>query len=175
MNRPRGEGLRGRTATRVAPPDGRAIDRTGAPLHLGAGGLTEARARHREGPPPCESGAVIGYPPRFRVTRAADYRLLQQHGDVFPGREVVVRRRPNGLSHPRLGIAAPRRFGRSVRRNRFRRLVREAFRAVADRLGAVDLLVAPKRTLEEPTIEGIRDDLVRTISARPAPARPTRR
>ena len=111
------------------------------------------------------------YPPAYRLRRAVDFRALQTAGEVFPGSEAVVRRRPNGLDHARLGIAAPTRYGDAVRRNRFRRLVREAFRACLGELGAFDYLVVPKRTLEEPTLAGLVHDLARTKTARPAPPR----
>jgi ribonuclease P protein component len=55
----------------------------------------------------------------------------------------------------RLAIAAPRAYGNAVRRNRLRRLVREAFRRLRPSLGDVDLLVAPRKTLREPTLEGL--------------------
>jgi len=37
---------------------------------------------------------------------------------------------PNALRHPRLGLAVGRRVGTAVRRNRVKRLLREAFRTV---------------------------------------------
>lgn len=61
--------------------------------------------------------------------------------------------------HARLGVATPRKYGGAVRRNRFRRLLREAFRRVAGALGSVDLLVEPRRDVAEPTLAGLLRDL----------------
>ncbi len=66
---------------------------------------------------------------------------------------------PNDVGIARLGLATPRRFGNAVRRNRFRRLTREAFRSMQAVLGGVDVFVAPRRGLDAPTLEGIRRDL----------------
>ena len=99
------------------------------------------------------------YPPEARLRRKQEFGRVLREGRLHPGVQVLVRLRPNELGRARLGVAAPRAYGKAVRRNRFKRLVREVFRSLQADLGAVDVFVAPRRGLEEPTLEGIRRDL----------------
>lgn len=51
----------------------------------------------------------------------------------------------NGLPHPRLGLSVSKRLGNAVARNRWKRILREAFRLHRERLPAgLDLVVVPR-------------------------------
>jgi hypothetical protein len=54
---------------------------------------------------------------------------VRTRGRRFVGAQVMVRRERRRSA--RLGVSSPKKYGDAVRRNRFRRLVRAAFRAVA--------------------------------------------
>jgi ribonuclease P protein component len=81
-------------------------------------------------------------PPTHRVRSRTDF------GAVFDAKvrqargPIMLYARPNGLDHPRLGLAVPRRVGTAVRRNRIKRLLRESFRLKQHDLPAgFDLIV----------------------------------
>lgn len=78
-----------------------------------------------------------------------DFRTLYYRGKslVHPGLVTYVRR--NRLGYPRVGITTGKKVGGAVRRNRSRRVIREAFRPLWPRVGGYDIVfVARTRTAE---------------------------
>jgi ribonuclease P protein component len=86
-----------------------------------------------------------------RVRKRAEFLEIQGDGARVNGDCLVfiLKRRPAG-SPLRLGITASRKIGGAVQRNRARRLIREAFRALFHELPrAVDIVVIVRRPLGE--------------------------
>lgn len=80
---------------------------------------------------------------RLRTRRHFHYMAYKFKRHV--GKWMLIDVKPNRLATTRLGITASRRYGKSHDRNRFKRLVREAFRLSKDihSLGC-DLNVRPR-------------------------------
>jgi ribonuclease P protein component len=55
----------------------------------------------------------------------------------------------SAAGHPRLGLTVPRRVGGAVVRNRWKRLLREAFRLNQHELPAIDFVCVPRSTAPE--------------------------
>ena len=74
---------------------------------------------------------------------------------------IIVFGHPNGLPHARLGLSVSRKVGGAVIRNRWKRLLREAFRLNRQKLPTgIDLIVIP-RAGKEPMLASLSESLVR--------------
>jgi ribonuclease P protein component len=97
----------------------------------------------------------------MRVRRQADFDRVHQ-GSAYAADEVlVIRACPNEVGMTRLGLSLSRKVGNAVLRNRWKRLMREAFRQNYDRLpGGLDLVIRPRRG-SSPQFVPIQESLLR--------------
>lgn len=68
------------------------------------------------------------FPRRMRLTRSGEFDRVFAAKRSTADEVLTIYAAPNGLPYPRLGILAGRKLGKAVRRNRAKRLIREAFR-----------------------------------------------
>ena len=72
----------------------------------------------------------------------------------------------NGLGYSRMGLMVSRRFGKSVRRNRLKRLCREVFRLARRQMPVgIDFVVLPKGRPESYSLETVDQSLRKLLNS----------
>jgi ribonuclease P protein component len=101
--------------------------------------------------------------PHEHLRRPADFKRCYDRRRSAADGWLVVYACENGLPYARLGLSVSRKVGSAVRRNRLRRLYREAFRLSKHQLPVgLDLVLIP-RGPEEPPLEALRASLVKLV------------
>src|SRR5437762_13003485 len=101
-----------------------------------------------------------------RIRRRAEYQQIYERGHRTHGRYLTLFTLSNDLPVGRLGIAATRKLGGAVERNRAKRLIREVFRRNKLAPG-FDVVVVPRRELLDASLTALeieyRSNIERTL------------
>ena len=106
------------------------------------------------------------YPKSLRIrTRRQFQQIARQHVKHI-GKWIVIEARKTPHSRLRLGITVSRQYGNAVKRNRFKRIVREAFRLCQIELpSGFDLNIKPRTAANHATSSEIKAELKLLLSS----------
>ena len=95
-----------------------------------------------------QEAVCLGFPRELRITDRPRYKRCYARGRRFLTRNFILFVLPvTARSHFCLGIAASRKVGKAVRRNRIKRLIREVFRLNQHEIRLkADIVVVVKRS-----------------------------
>ena len=117
------------------------------------------------------------FPKSFRLLRTGQFQQVFAARHSAADYAIIVFAAPNELSHCRLGLSVSKRTGNAVVRNRWKRLIREAFRkSCAELPSGFDLVVLPQRNADVRTVKHLDQSLKKLaakIVKRIAPKTPT--
>ena len=105
-----------------------------------------------------------------RIRRRTEFKEIYEKGTRIHGGYSTIFVLPNIHGVGRLGIAATKKLGGAVERNRAKRLIREIFRRNKIAPG-LDVVVVPRRKLLEASLSAIETDYRSTLERRLRPRR----
>jgi ribonuclease P protein component len=97
-----------------------------------------------------------------RIRRHAEFQEIYKTGARVQSRYCTLFVKPNSFKVGRLGIAATKKLGGAVQRNRAKRLIREIFRHNDVAVG-FDVVVVPRREFFGATFTSLETDYRRAI------------
>lgn len=96
------------------------------------------------------------FPQSVRLKTPAQFKAVYDRKRSVSDGVLVVYAAANGLPHPRVGLSVSRKVGNAVVRNRWKRLLREAFRLHRQALPVgLDFILIPRSGQAEPTLDAV--------------------
>jgi ribonuclease P protein component len=106
-----------------------------------------------------DNSVKLQFPKSRRLRSRDEFRRVKKYGKRITGRTVIFDVLTEKFPYRLLGVTASKRFGNAVARNRFKRLIREAFRLQQYLLPAGLIInVSPRTNDSMPTFQEILED-----------------
>jgi ribonuclease P protein component len=106
-----------------------------------------------------------GLTPAERVRRRPEFERAYETGTRVHGRFMTVFVVPNGTPTSRFGVAATRKLGSAVERNRAKRVSRELFRLHKLTAG-LDIIIVPRREMLDAPFATLEADYLAVLERR---------
>ena len=101
----------------------------------------------------------LQFPKSSRLRSRDEFRRIKKYGKKITGRTVIFDVLTEKFPYRLLGVSVSKRFGNAVARNRFKRLIREAFRIQQYLLPpGLIIHVSPRPNVTMPTFPEILED-----------------
>jgi ribonuclease P protein component len=100
-----------------------------------------------------------------RLLKRNEFQRVFDKGKIYGNDQVKIYALLNNSPVSRLGLVAGRKFGNAPRRNRFKRIFREAYRLNKRLLGVgVDIIIIPRPGLTDISLRTIEDKFKKVLS-----------
>lgn len=101
----------------------------------------------------------------MRLRTRSQYRTTVRNALRYHGSWIIADLHPSQTPFPRLGIIVTRRYGDAHQRNRFKRLVREAFRLLLPHFSSnFDIVVRPRSQALLAHMQDIQTELLKCVA-----------
>ena len=106
------------------------------------------------------------FPKRLKLRKSFEFQQLKKKSQRLVGQTICIDWVVTANVETRLGMTASRRFGDAHERNRFKRLVREAFRTMRSELPQnLDLNILPRQRDKIASYDAIRAELLSLLNS----------
>jgi len=116
---------------------------------------------------PSPSSLRYAFPKGARLLHRRQFQQVMQRGKRASSSLLLITLVQRSEGAVRMGVTVSRRYGKANLRNRFKRLVREAFRHCRHELASgLEFNVLPGSRAAEATLEEVKSDLLRLLPKR---------
>lgn len=100
---------------------------------------------------------------KYRLRERSEFDCVFRYRRSVSDKTIIVYGCNNELGYPRVGLSVSRKVGGAVVRNRWKRLIREAFRLTRNQLpDSTDIVVIPRRGVR-PSLAALTQSLPRLV------------